>query len=205
MPGLRFALFVKFWVFAMWPALRGSTGRPENCFVGGDGMGTRRRRRRGGVREMGFRARPFVLCKDGGCHQRRRNTNFGPEKFFSRKNFPHICVVKMISATWAMYVGVGPPPPPPGTASAWSHLLQTPWMARMVLLQHRTEVLMAGVAGWGPEGAAWVPAHMPRAYHEALGKSFQSADPKSISARCCMGSPSCGERKLRRSTWHRRR
>ena len=47
--------------------------------------------------------------------------------------FPHICVVKMISATWesfrAMYVGVGPPPPrhgrkgspspnsPPGTAT----------------------------------------------------------------------------------------
>ena len=36
--------------------------------------------------------------------------------FFHEKIFPHICVVKMISATWgsfwAMYVGVGPPPPP---------------------------------------------------------------------------------------------
>ena len=41
---------------------------------------------------MGFRAGPFVLCKDGCCHQRRRNTNFGPEKFFSRKKFPpHMC------------------------------------------------------------------------------------------------------------------
>ena len=41
---------------------------------------------------MGFCAGPFVLCKDGCCHQRRRNTNFGLEKFFSRKNFPpHMC------------------------------------------------------------------------------------------------------------------
>ena len=48
---------------------------------GGDGMGARRRRG-GGVPEMGFCAGPFVLCKDGCCHQRRRNTNFGPEIFF---------------------------------------------------------------------------------------------------------------------------
>ena len=61
---------------------------------------------------------------------------------------------------------------------AWSHLLQTPWMARMVPFQHETEVLMAGVAGWGPEGQPWVPAHLARAYHEALGVSFQSSDPQ---------------------------
>ena len=41
---------------------------------------------------MGFRAGPFVLCKDGCCHQRRRNTNFGPENCFSLKKFPpHMC------------------------------------------------------------------------------------------------------------------
>ena len=67
---------------------------------GGDGMGARTRR---GVPEMGFRAGPFVLCKDGCCHQRRRNTNFGPRFFFHSKNFPHICVVKMISATWGSF------------------------------------------------------------------------------------------------------
>ena len=61
---------------------------------------------------------------------------------------------------------------------AWSHLLQTPWMARMVPLQQETEVLMAGVAGWGPEGQPWVPPHLARAYHEALGVSFQSSDPQ---------------------------
>ena len=77
-------------------------GRPENCFAGGDGMGARRRRG-GGVPEMGFRAGPFVLCKDGCCHQRRWNTNFGPENFFQEKNFPHICVVKIISATWGSF------------------------------------------------------------------------------------------------------
>ena len=57
----------------------------------------------GGVPEMGFRAGPFVLCKDGYYHQRRRNTNFGPEKIFPQKIFPHICVVKMISATWGSF------------------------------------------------------------------------------------------------------
>ena len=48
----------------------------------------------------------------------------------------------------------------------------------MVPLQHRTWVLMAGVAGWGPEGGGWIPAHMARAYHEALGISFHSSDPQ---------------------------
>ena len=76
-----------------------------------------RRRRGGGVPEMGFRAGPLVLCKDGCCHQRRRNTNFGPEKFFPQKIFPHICVVKLISATWGSFepcmLGSNPPPPPP--------------------------------------------------------------------------------------------
>ena len=68
---------------------------------------------------MGFRAGPFVLCKDGCCHQRRRNTNFGPENFFSRKNFPpHMC-----SHNDQRDVGIilshvcwGRTPPPPGTA-----------------------------------------------------------------------------------------
>ena len=57
----------------------------------------------GEVPEMGFRAGPFVLCKDGCCHQRRRNTNFGLENFFHEKIFPHICVVKMMSATWGSF------------------------------------------------------------------------------------------------------
>ena len=57
----------------------------------------------GGVPEMGFCAGPFVLCKDGCCHQRRRNTNFGPENFFHEKMFPHICLVKMISTTWGSF------------------------------------------------------------------------------------------------------
>ena len=48
----------------------------------------------------------------------------------------------------------------------------------MVPVQHRTKVLMAGVAGWGPEGGALGTAHMARAYHEALRVSFQSADPQ---------------------------
>ena len=54
-------------------------------------------------------------------------------------------------------------------ARAWAHLVQTPWMARMVPLQHTVEVLMAGVAGWAPEGGSRGPSNMARAFHEALG------------------------------------
>ena len=69
-----------------------TAGRPENCFAGGGGWHGRPAKEGGGVPEMGFRAGPFVLWKDGCCHQRRRNTNFGPEKFFSPKKFPpHMC------------------------------------------------------------------------------------------------------------------
>ena len=46
-------------------------GGPKIALRGGDGMGARRRRVGGGVPETGFRAGPFVLCKDGYCHQRR--------------------------------------------------------------------------------------------------------------------------------------
>ena len=57
-----------------------------------------------GVLEMGFRAGPFVLCKDRCCRQSRRNTTFGPEKFFSPKLFtPHMCSQNHICC---------PPPPP---------------------------------------------------------------------------------------------
>ena len=62
-------------------------------------------------------------------------------------------------------------------SNARAHLLQTPWMAHMVPLQHSTEVLMAGVAGWGLDRGSWGPSSMARAYHEALGVSLQSAYP----------------------------
>ena len=35
---------------------------------------------------------------------------------------------------------------------------------------------MAGVVGWGPEGGSRGPSDMARAYHEAPGVSFQSAE-----------------------------
>ena len=93
-------------------------GGPKIALRGGDGMGAWRRRG-GGVPEMGFHAGPFVLCKGGCCHQRRRNTNFGPEKKFSLKNFPpHMC-----SQNDQRDVGIilshvcwGRTPPPPPTA-----------------------------------------------------------------------------------------
>ena len=57
---------------------------PLLCGGGGGGMDARRRRG-GGVGEMGFRVGPFVLCKNG-CW--RRNTTFGPKKFFPPKSPP---------------------------------------------------------------------------------------------------------------------
>ena len=63
-------------------------------------------------------------------------------------------------------------------AQAWRHVLQTPWMARMVPLQHRLEVLMSGVAGWGPGATQWSTPQLARSFHEALGVSFQSPDPQ---------------------------
>ena len=118
---------------------------------GGDGMGAWRRRGGGRVPEMGFRAGPFVLCKDGCCHQRRRNTNFGPEQFFSRKNFPpHMCsqndqrdvgiILSHVCWGWT-------PPPPPGTASRAAPA-QTPLPARRP---------RRGRGGW----ANGLPCHPP--------------------------------------------
>ena len=49
---------------------------------GGGDMDARRRRGRGGVGQMGFRVGPFVLCENRCWRQRRRNTKFGPKKFF---------------------------------------------------------------------------------------------------------------------------
>ena len=63
-------------------------------------------------------------------------------------------------------------------AQAWRHLLQTPWMGRMFPLQHRLEVLMSGVAGWGPGATQWSTPQLAWSFHEALGVSFQSPDPQ---------------------------
>ena len=68
-----------------------SLGGPKIALRGGGGgrrWHGRPAKEGGGVPEMGFRAGPFVLCKDGCCHQRRRNTNFGPENFFTKKFSP---------------------------------------------------------------------------------------------------------------------
>ena len=63
-------------------------GGPKIALRGGHGMGAGQRRGGAGVPEMGFRAGPFVSCKDGCCHQRCRNTNFGLEKNFFTEKFP---------------------------------------------------------------------------------------------------------------------
>ena len=84
---------------------------------GGGCMDASRRRGGGGVGEMGFRVGPFVLCKNGCWRQRRRNTNFGPKKFFppiispphlSSQNDQRDVGIILSHRCW-----VDPPPPPP--------------------------------------------------------------------------------------------
>ena len=67
---------------------------------------------------------------------------------------------------------------PAAKSTAWAHLIQTPWMARMIPPQHRTEVLVAGVAGWSRDGVSWSAVKLARTFHETLGISFQSPDPQ---------------------------
>ena len=98
------------------PNVESSLGGPKIALRGG-GMAWAPGEGGGGVPEMGFCARPFVSCKDGCCRQRRRNTNFGPENFFSRKNVPpHMCSqndqrdvgIILSHVCWSRT----PPPPP---------------------------------------------------------------------------------------------
>ena len=51
---------------------------------------------------------------------------------------------------------------PAAKSTAWAHVIQTPWMARMIPLQHRTEVLVAGVAGWSRDGVSWSAVKLAR-------------------------------------------
>ena len=93
-------------------------GGPKIALPGGDGMGARRRRG-GGVPEMGFRAGPFVLCKDRCCPPKAPEHKFWPGKIvFTKKSPPHMC-----SQNDQCDVGIilshgcwGRTPPPPGTA-----------------------------------------------------------------------------------------
>ena len=106
-------------------------GGPKIALRGGGWHG-RPAKEGGGVPEMGFRAGPFVLCKDGCCHQRRRNKNFGPENFFSRKIFPpHMCSQndQRDMGIILSHVCWGRTPPPPGTAGRAAPA-QTPLPAR---------------------------------------------------------------------------
>ena len=56
---------------------------------------------------LGFCAGPFVLCTDGCCRQRCRNTNFGPENFF------HHFEPSMLGPTPPLARQVGQPQPKP--------------------------------------------------------------------------------------------
>ena len=86
-------------VFVVW----GWAARKLLCGGGGDGMGARRRREGGGFQKRAsvpgplFCVRTDVATKGAGTQILARKI------FFHEKIFPHICVVKMISATWGSF------------------------------------------------------------------------------------------------------
>ena len=55
---------------------------------------------------------------------------------------------------------------PAAKSTAWAHLIQTPWMARMIPHHHRTEVPVAGVAGWSRDGVSWSAVKLARTFQE---------------------------------------
>ena len=89
-------------------ALRGGGGGAWTPAEGGGGV----------VGEMGFCVGPFVLCNSGCWRQRRRNTKFGPKKFFppiipppphlSSQNDQRDVGIILSHRCWV-------DPPPPGT------------------------------------------------------------------------------------------
>ena len=82
---------------------------------GGGGDMDARRRSGGGLGEMGFRVGPFVLCKNGCWRWRRRNTNFGPKKFFPPIISPHLSSQndqRDVGNILSHRCWVDPPPPP---------------------------------------------------------------------------------------------
>ena len=103
------------------------------CGGGGGGWHALPAKEGEGVPDMGFRARPFVLCKDGCCHPRRGNTNVGPENFFHANIFlPHMCSQndqRDVGIILSHVCSGRPPPPPPGTAGRAAPA-QTPLPAR---------------------------------------------------------------------------
>ena len=77
--------------------------RPENCFAGGGGWHGRPAKEGGGFQKWAsvpgplFCVRTDVATKGAGTQILARKI------FFHQKIFPHICVVKMISATWGSF------------------------------------------------------------------------------------------------------
>ena len=101
---------------------------------------------------MGFCAGPFVLRKDGCCRQRRRNTNFGPEKLFPRKTFPpHMCSqndqrnvgIILSHICWDRH----PPPPQVGQ----------PWPKPKQFSSHPGGIVSLGAKGTEATASQWWP------------------------------------------------
>ena len=78
-------------------------GRPENCFAGGGWHGRPAKEVGGGFQKWASVPGPLfcvwtvVATKGAGTQILARKI------FFHKKIFPHICVVKMISATWGSF------------------------------------------------------------------------------------------------------
>ena len=77
-------------------------GGPNIALWGGDGMGARRRRG-GGFQKWASVPAPLFCVRTDVATKGAGTQILARKIFFHLKIFPHICVVKMISATWGSF------------------------------------------------------------------------------------------------------
>ena len=81
----------------------GSQGGPKLALRGGDGMGARRRRGGGAFQKWASVPGPLVCVRTDVAAKGAGTQILARKIFFHEKTLPHICVVKMISATWGSF------------------------------------------------------------------------------------------------------
>ena len=100
------ALLLLLLMFLPWDLLHGlgggGIGRPENCFAGGGWHG-RPAKEGGGFQKWASVPGPLFCVRTDVATKGAGTQILVWKNFFHEKMFPHMCVVKMISATWGSF------------------------------------------------------------------------------------------------------
>ena len=79
------------------------TGRPENCFARGGWHGRPAKEGGGAFQKWASVPGPFFCVRTDLATKGAGTQILARKNFFHDKIFPHICVVKMMSATWGSF------------------------------------------------------------------------------------------------------